>query len=90
MQEYIGCSGDDVAWSLIMESMKSVADTCIICLQDVMRLDNAHRMNFPGRAEDNWSWRVEDYNVWDALKQEAKDLRRLAKLYNRLPKGWTQ
>ena len=52
-----------------------------------MRLDNDHRMNFPGRAEDNWTWRVRDNGVWDSLKQEAKDLRRLAKNYNRLPKG---
>ena len=70
--------------------MKSVAESCIICLQDIMRLDNNHRMNFPGRAEDNWTWRVSDNGVWDSLKQEAKDLRRLAKVYNRLPKGWTK
>ena len=89
MLEYIGCNDDDVAWSLIKASMKSVADTCIICLQDIMRLDNTHRMNFPGRAEDNWTWRVNDPNAWDSLKKEGQDLRRLAKIHDRLPDGWT-
>jgi len=85
MMEYIGCDESDVAWSMIMASMRSVSDTCIICLQDVMRLDNRHRMNFPGRAEDNWTWRVDDYNIWDSLKKEAEDLKRLARIYYRLP-----
>lgn len=86
--EYIGEGEEDVAWSLIRASMKSVADSCIICLQDIMRLDNKHRMNSPGRAEGNWTWRVSDYNIWENLQKEASDLRHLAKLFNRLPKGW--
>lgn len=65
--------------------MNSVAGTCVVMMQDVMRLDNSARMNTPGRAEDNWRWRVGDGGVWGRLEGHAKDLRRLAGLSNRLP-----
>lgn len=58
--------------------------------QDVMRLDNSGRMNSPGRAEGNWRWRVGESDVWDRLRGEADGLRRLMRIYNRLPKGWEQ
>lgn len=53
-----------------------------------MRLDNGHRMNIPGKSEGNWNWRVEDQDIWENLNKEAKDLRKLCQIYNRLPKGW--
>lgn len=53
-----------------------------------MRLDNASRMNSPGRAEDNWDWRVDSSDAWDRLAHEAQELRNLGRIYNRLPKGW--
>ncbi len=52
-----------------------------------MRLDNSARMNTPGRAENNWMWRMGDSGVWGRLQQEANDLRRVAGLSNRLPPG---
>ena len=55
--------------------------------QDVMRLDNTARMNTPGRAENNWMWRMGDSSVWQLLVHEAKDLRKLAGFSNRLPPG---
>lgn len=54
-------------------------------VQDVMRLDNSARMNKPGRAEGNWAWRVGDGGVWDRLSDEAKQLKQMAELYDRLP-----
>lgn len=52
-----------------------------------MRLDNNGRMNVPGRAEGNWAWRVGGADVWTRLAPEAADLKRLAYVYDRLPKG---
>lgn len=88
LQEYLKTNGDDIAWAFISESMRSVSKTCIIMLQDLMRLDNSGRMNTPGIAEDNWKWRVNNPNIWESLTQEAEDLRNIARVYNRLPKGW--
>jgi 4-alpha-glucanotransferase len=28
-------------------------------MQDVLGLDSSHRMNLPGTAQGNWSWRVQ-------------------------------
>ena len=58
-------------------------------MQDVMRLDNSARMNTPGRAEDNWKWRMGDSGVWGRLEREAGELRRVAGVGNRLPPGST-
>ena len=54
-------------------------------VQDVMRLDNTARMNFPGTTKGNWSWRIGDSDIWSKLKKEAKELKQLATDYDRLP-----
>lgn len=56
-------------------------------LQDIMRLDNSARMNTPGRAAGNWAWRVGGSGIWQQLQPEAAALRRLAYVYDRMPKG---
>jgi 4-alpha-glucanotransferase len=55
---YLGTSGEDIAWDLIRSALASVADLAIIPVQDVLSLDSQARMNFPGTAEGNWSWRL--------------------------------
>jgi 4-alpha-glucanotransferase len=52
-----------------------------------MRLDNSARMNTPGVAAGNWTWRAGDSGVWQRLGGEAQELRRLAFAYNRLLPG---
>lgn len=56
-------------------------------LQDIMRLDNSARMNTPGKAAGNWAWRVGSTEVWSDLQAEATELKKLAYVYDRLPKG---
>ena len=36
----------------------SVADLVIFQVQDILKLDNAARMNFPSTLGDNWKWRL--------------------------------
>eukprot|EP00967_Tisochrysis_lutea_P127556 scaffold217082_cov18-Tisochrysis_lutea.AAC.1 len=43
-----------------------------------MKLDNSARINTPGVAKGNWSWRIGDEGVWERLAPEAKELRALA------------
>ena len=53
-------------------AMASVADICILPLQDVLGLDNSARMNQPSTVMTNWRWRMAD----DMLTKEAqKELR---------------
>lgn len=44
-------------------------------------------MNTPGKAAGNWAWRVGDSDVWEKLDKEAAELKKLAYVYDRLPKG---
>jgi len=81
VQRYLGTSGADIAWDLIRAALASVADTAIIAMQDVLRLDDAARMNVPGKPMGNWAWR---YQRWQLDEGLAQGLRTLAATYGRL------
>ena len=70
-------------WDFIREAYRSVADLCIIPLTDYLVKGREARINTPGRAEDNWQWRLKP----DFLSEDlAQSIRRLADTYDRLPK----
>jgi 4-alpha-glucanotransferase len=80
VQQYLGLDGSDIAWDLIRLALASVADTAVIPLQDIMRLDDEGRMNTPGRATGNWSWRFLPHQLHHGL---AAGLGELADAYGR-------
>ena len=49
------------SWSMIRLLHASSAGQAIIPMQDLLSLDNAARMNTPGRGEDNWAWRFTSF-----------------------------
>lgn len=82
LREYLATDGRDIAGDLIRAACASVAGTALYPLQDVLRLDGAHRMNKPGQPEGCWAWRF----TWDDVApHHAERLRRLCALYGRLP-----
>ena len=56
---------------LVNLAMMSVANTCIIPIQDWLGLDNASRMNAPGTVGTNWSWRLKAGQVTEKLGEEV-------------------
>ena len=52
-------------------AMMSTAKTCVIPIQDWLGLDNSSRMNVPGTAGTNWSWRLLPGQVTEELAQEV-------------------
>jgi 4-alpha-glucanotransferase len=50
-------SNDGINWDLIRLALNSVANICIMPLQDILGLDENSRMNMPGTTEGNWEWR---------------------------------
>jgi len=44
-----------------------VANTAIVPAQDFLGLDSDARMNFPGRADGNWTWRLVEGQLDGAL-----------------------
>lgn len=58
----------------------SVANTAILQMQDVLKLDNSARMNFPGTLGGNWQWRLLK-GQFD--KEHQQMLKELTQIYGR-------
>ena len=58
VRRYLSVSGADIAGDLTRAALRSVADGCVIQMQDLLRLPGSCRMNVPGRATGNWGWRM--------------------------------
>jgi 4-alpha-glucanotransferase len=56
-RRYLRTDGSAPAWALIDAAFRSVADMAIVPLQDILSLGSDARMNLPGRADGNWTWR---------------------------------
>jgi 4-alpha-glucanotransferase len=51
-------SAEETCSALLQLLFASVAELCIVPMQDLLRLDSTARMNLPGQAEGNWSFRL--------------------------------
>jgi 4-alpha-glucanotransferase len=58
LHRYAPMARQDVARELIRLAWASVADYAITPAQDILRLESEARMNSPGRAAGNWTWRL--------------------------------
>ena len=67
---------------MVLAAFSSVADYCIIPLQDYLGLDNSARINQPSTNGKNWKWRVEPKDLSAEL---AGRILRLTTLFGRLP-----
>ncbi len=73
----------EVPWKFIRAAMASVADTCIIPMQDYLELGGEARINFPSTLGDNWKWRMLPGQFTEELAERIFDM---TKLYSRLGK----
>ncbi len=82
VRRYLARDDHNIVWDLLRLAFASVADIAVVPLQDVLRLDSSGRMNIPGQAAGNWSWRFtpEQLEYWI-----APQLRELAEIYGRIP-----
>jgi len=63
-------------YNLINLAMKSTAKRVIIPMQDWLGLDETNRMNVPGVANGNWSWRMEKDALTDELIEKILKITR--------------
>ncbi len=80
MRRYLGCDGTDASWDLIRLGMMSVADRAVFPMQDLLSLGSEARLNTPGKASGNWSWRYRSEVLTEGL---ANRLAGLTVLYAR-------
>jgi 4-alpha-glucanotransferase len=78
---YTGADGSEVHWDLIRLAYASVADLAVIPMQDVLGLGSEARMNVPGKADGNWTWRLRSAELRGSRTRER--LADLAVVYGR-------
>jgi 4-alpha-glucanotransferase len=76
-RRYCARDGQDVSWDLIRLAWASVADTAIAPLQDLLGLGSEARMNTPGKAMGNWSWRYRAEHLNEGTVHGLKELTEL-------------
>ena len=73
---------NEAVWEIIRLAQSSVADTCIIPIQDYLCLGNEARINHPSTLGGNWIWRLHRDEI---SKKLVKKIRRMTELYCRIP-----
>jgi 4-alpha-glucanotransferase len=73
---YLGTTGGEMNWDMIRAALASVARLALFPLQDVLGLGSDARMNRPGRAEGNWTWRFEENALSSAVAERLGSLTR--------------
>lgn len=79
---YLRTDGHDIAWDLIRLAWSSNANMAIAPAQDVLDLGTKARMNYPGRPEGNWRWRMDARAFNDDVVRRLTDL---TDLFGRAP-----
>ena len=73
IRRYVARSGEDVSWDMIRAVWSSVAVFSLAPMQDVLALGNEARMNLPGRASGNWTWRMNADFFNKTLQERLKE-----------------
>lgn len=71
---------DNIHWILVRLAMQSVADICIIPVQDYLGLGSEARINIPSTVGGNWRWRLLDGELTEDLLMK---IREITSLYGR-------
>ena len=71
---YLQSDGREINWDFIRAVLRSIADTAIIPLQDVLGLGSEARMNTPNTTMGNWHWRFAGGSL---TAEQAARLKRL-------------
>lgn len=77
VRAYLGHALRDIPWDLIRTAMMSVADLCILPMQDLLALDGSGRMNLPGAGTGNWDWRYSPEQVTQDIRQRLAEMTQL-------------
>ena len=74
---------EDFNWAMMRSALSSVADTCILTMQDIIGLDSSARINTPSTVGGNWVWRIDGGCINDWLANIIADN---TEIFGRAPK----
>ncbi len=79
MNEYLGTevTDENVVTLISRLTMQSVARLAILPIQDVLNLDETHRMNTPGLGGRSWQWRLQPGQLTHEVAQKLLQLTRM-------------
>lgn len=80
---YVGhkrLSGNEKSYAFIRLAMSSVANLCVIPIQDYLALGGEARINTPSTLGENWKWRL---GKREFTKRIAKQINKMTVLYGR-------
>lgn len=87
VMDYLGIDGDpteplenykDINWKVVLACMTSVADHCIIPMQDLLGLGSESRINIPSTVGNNWKWRMAAGAFNDDIKARLKHITKIS------------
>jgi 4-alpha-glucanotransferase len=73
---YLATRGEEIHWDMIRAALASVARLALFPMQDLLGLGSEARMNLPGTGTGNWTWRLEEGALTDALASRLAGLTR--------------
>ena len=80
--KYLGVKTvEQIPWGMVRNAYHGIARTVIFQAQDLLRLGNEARMNFPSTLGENWRWRLRKNQMGKGL---ATRLRKLAEKEDRI------
>jgi len=71
---YAGCRRSEIAWGMIRIAHLSPSDLAIVPVQDLLGLGSEARMNRPGIADGNWTWRLRTPQLTPSLARRLRQL----------------
>ena len=77
---HLGKKPKNISWDLMRLACASTADVAIYPIQDVLGLGSEARMNYPGRASGNWTWRLKPGQL---SRKYTKKLAEMTEIYGR-------
>lgn len=80
VRQYMNTDGSSVHWDFIRTCLGTIAAYAVFPLQDVLGVGKEGRMNTPGQAAGNWSWRLKKDVLHDGI---AEHLHKITRLYGR-------
>jgi 4-alpha-glucanotransferase len=73
---YVGGSRKTFAWNMLRTAWASPASMAIAPAQDLLGLGSEARMNYPGRQNGWWTWRLEEGALTPAIRRRLAALNR--------------
>ncbi len=80
VRRYMNTDGNSVHWDFLRTCFGTIATYAVVPMQDILGFGKEGRMNTPGEAMDNWSWRYREEMLTEGL---AEGLYQVTKLYGR-------